>query len=119
MRWQDLKHEAMAPNFVISGKFNAYTYEEQSRIKDLIEAQTAQGDMLGLNTLPTHSGQDANSMALSTRPPASGYDPSMSSTAYRANAFIPAVKKLDADQLIADIDGMIQAHVRKKELYST
>ena len=26
VRWQDLKHEAMAPNFVISGKFNAYTF---------------------------------------------------------------------------------------------
>jgi hypothetical protein len=118
VRWQDLKHEAMAPNFVISGKFNSYTFEEQNRIKELIEAQLAQGDMLGLNALPTHSDEDANSMPLSTRPPASSYDPSMSNAAYQENAFVPVVKKIDAEKLIADIDGMIQAHSRKKELTS-
>ena len=38
VRWKVLKHYAMAPNFVISGNFNSYSFADQSKIKDLIEA---------------------------------------------------------------------------------
>jgi len=84
----------------------------------LIEAQTTQGDMLELNTPPTYLGRDESSVPLSTRPPASSYGSSICNSSYAGNFFVPAVKKLDKDQLIADIDDMIQAQVRRKEPYT-
>jgi len=107
---------AMAPNFVISGKFNSYNFAEQSKIKELIEAQTEQGDMEALK-IPRQFREDVCSeKALSTKEAMSNFTPSRPDAEHFGNMFVPDVKKLDQDQLLAEIDGMINARSKPKEI---
>ena len=52
-KWSDIRVQAMAEGFEESKKFKDYAKEEQIRVKQLVAAQKAQGDMGALRPKKT------------------------------------------------------------------
>ena len=59
-KWSDIRVQAMAEGFEESKKFKDYAKEEQIRVKQLVAAQKAQGDMGALRPKKTAQFADAN-----------------------------------------------------------